>query len=596
MHTNGLYTALLCSLAASAQAVVHEKLAAVPASWTYLEDAAQGNTISLSIALNRQNLDKLQAKLTALATPGEAQYGQWLDLEDINKEFPVANADAVVSWLRSANITQISQDGSMVNFAAPVSTVNKLLNTTFAYYQSGSSTKLRTTQYSIPESLVDTIDLISPTTYFGKDNAQAELSKLTVQLPAQHTKRSSNSTCAERITLACLKEMYNFGSYTPSASSGSKIGFGNFLNESASYSDLAAFEKYYNLPYQEFDVELINGGVNDQDPATESDGEADLDVELLVGVAHPLPITAFITGGLAPFIPDPDEPTAADDSNEPYLPYYEYLLSKPNSALPQVISNSYGDDEQTVPEYYAKRVCNLIGLMGLRGISIIESSGDEGIGSACRAGDGSNRPQFQPTFPATCPYVTAIGGTQSYGPEIAWTGSSGGFSNYFAQAWYQHDAVEKYLSHHITKETKTYYSQYANFSGRAFPDVSTHSYDPPYVVIEGNTTVGTGGTSAAAPVFAALVSLLNDARLRAGKPALGYLNPLLYSKDVSKRFTDVTLGQSVGCDGTDPQTGETVPGAGIIPWAFWNATVGWDPVTGLGLPDFEKLKEVVLKY
>lgn len=48
----------------------------------------------------------------------------------------------------------------------------------------------------------------------------------------------------------------------------------------------------------------------------------------------------------SPFIPDPDEPTTADDSNEPYLPYYEYLLSKPNSALPQVISNSYGDDEQ----------------------------------------------------------------------------------------------------------------------------------------------------------------------------------------------------------------------------------------------------------
>jgi tripeptidyl-peptidase-1 len=41
-----------------------------------------------------------------------------------------------------------------------------------------------------------------------------------------------------------------------------------------------------------------------------------------------------------------DEPTAADNQNEPYLEYYEYLLSKPNSHLPQVISNSYGDDEQ----------------------------------------------------------------------------------------------------------------------------------------------------------------------------------------------------------------------------------------------------------
>lgn len=48
----------------------------------------------------------------------------------------------------------------------------------------------------------------------------------------------------------------------------------------------------------------------------------------------------------SPFIPDADEPTASDDSNEPYLIYYEYLLSKENSEIPQVISNSYGDDEQ----------------------------------------------------------------------------------------------------------------------------------------------------------------------------------------------------------------------------------------------------------
>lgn len=48
----------------------------------------------------------------------------------------------------------------------------------------------------------------------------------------------------------------------------------------------------------------------------------------------------------SPFVPNVDEPTAADNTNEPYLNYYQYLLSQPNSALPNVISNSYGDDEQ----------------------------------------------------------------------------------------------------------------------------------------------------------------------------------------------------------------------------------------------------------
>jgi len=44
------------------------------------------------------------------------------------------------------------------------------------------------------------------------------------------------------------------------------------------------------------------------------------------------------------------------------VPYYEYLVSLRDEDLPQVISNSYGDDEQSVPYQYAVRTCNLIGV------------------------------------------------------------------------------------------------------------------------------------------------------------------------------------------------------------------------------------------
>jgi tripeptidyl-peptidase I len=111
-----------------------------------------------------------------------------------------------------------------------------------------------------------------------------------------------------------------------------------------------------------------------------------------------------MTGGSPPFIPNLDAPTAADNQNEPYLPYYQYLLLQPNSALPQVISNSYGDDEQIVFEKYAIKVCNMIGKMGLRGISVLESSGDNGVGTSCQSNDGKKTPQFIPEFPGTCPY------------------------------------------------------------------------------------------------------------------------------------------------------------------------------------------------
>jgi tripeptidyl-peptidase-1 len=171
------------------------------------------------------------------------------------------------------------------------------------------------------------------------------------------------------------------------------------------------------------------------------------------------------------------EPAGTTNENEPYLPYYEFLLSQPNHKLPQVITNSYGDDEQTVPEKYAIRVCNLIGILGTRGVSVLESSGDTGVGAACLNQDGKT-PQFNPVFPATCPYVTAVGGTVDLQPEIAWSGSSGGFSNYFKAPWYQKAAVQHYLDTYVSAETKKYYGQYVNFTGRGFPDVAALSVHP----------------------------------------------------------------------------------------------------------------------
>jgi tripeptidyl-peptidase-1 len=52
----------------------------------------------------------------------------------------------------------------------------------------------------------------------------------------------------------------------------------------------------------------------------------------------------------------------------------------------------------------------------------------------------------------------------------------------------------------------------------------------------------------------------------------------------------------VGCTGINGQTGAPIPGGGIIPFASWNSTIGWDPVTGLGTPNFEKLVKLVLSF
>lgn len=81
------------------------------------------------------------------------------------------------------------------------------------------------------------------------------------------------------------------------------------------------------------------------------------------------------------------------------------------------------------------------------------------------------------------------------------------------------------------------------------------------------------------------MALLNDARFQAGQPAIGFANPWLYAMG-NQTLNDITDGGSLGCTGIDLQNGINITGAGIIPYASWNATVGWDPVTGLGTPNF----------
>lgn len=356
-------------------AVVHEQLTALPSGWMQASAPADESTIILSIGLQQQNLDKLESLIYSVSTPGSASYGKYVEGEHLTallKPSSEANT-AVLAWLQQAGVTNVYSDGEWVKFASTVKTANKLLNTQFKYYESNGVTKLRTTKYSIPDSLVQHVDFITPTTYFGKTTPMAPA------MVPNRIKRGADldASCSKLITPKCLKELYNVGTYTPLATSGSKIAFGSFLNQSARTADLTLYETANSIPTQLFSVTLINGGVDDQ-AVDKNHGEANLDVQNIIGVSHPLPITSYITGGSPPFVPNLDEPTAADNQNEPYLNYYQYLLAQNSSDVPQVITNSYGDDEQTVPFKYATRVCNMIGQLGARGHSILESSGDTG--------------------------------------------------------------------------------------------------------------------------------------------------------------------------------------------------------------------------
>ena len=98
-------------------------------------------------------------------------------------------------------------------------------------------------------------------------------------------------------------------------------------------------------------------------------------------------------------------------------------------------------------------------------------------------------------------------------------------------------------------------------------------------MIVGGKTAVIGGTSASAPAFAGMVSLLNEARFRAGKKQLGFLSPLLYSMDASN-FNDITVGSN------------RISGMGVRLSQGYDCVKGWDPVTGFGTPSFATMLQV----
>lgn len=166
-----------------------------------------------------------------------------------------------------------------------------------------------------------------------------------------------------------------------------------------------------------------------------------------------------------------------------------------------VISTSYASDESDLTPFYAIRQCNEYGKLGLMGVTILYSSGDQGVagnGGRCLNPDGkqsflafpfhsstypnpifhvgtqsTNGTRFNPLFPAVCPFVTAVGATQVnpnstvFEPEGACEQvifSGGGFSNVFKRPSFQDAAVQSFLTNHPPPFTSAQF----NTSGVSF--------------------------------------------------------------------------------------------------------------------------------
>jgi len=273
------------------------------------------------------------------------------------------------------------------------------------------------------------------------------------------------------------------------------------------------------------------------------DGEVMLDVEVVGAIAPQAHIAVYFSPNTDAGFLDAITTAIHDTKNKP-----------------SVISISWGGPESSWTSQAMTAMDSALQAAAALGITVCVAAGDSGSSDGVASGDHVD-------FPASSPFALACGGTRltaqggSITQEVVWNeganngATGGGVSSVFPVAAWQEglDALST-----EGKDTALTMRGVPDVAGNADPE---SGYD---VRIDGTNTV-IGGTSAVAPLWAALIVRINQT----SGNAAGYLNPQLYKSP--QAFRDITQGNN----------------------GDFAATVGWDACTGLGSPNGAKLPGVI---
>jgi len=375
----------------------------------------------------------------------------------------------------------------------------------------------------------------------------------------------------------------------------SSAGVIEFNDQNYEPSQLQKFATLFN---QKITTPSAEHTIGVNDPKNPKD-EATLDIEWLLGVAE---------GAEGWFWIEKDDLWLYG--------FATHMFATPNVPLVNSISYGWNEEDQCEPEIggpectalgvdskgYIARVNIEFQKLGLRGITLFAASGDSGANG--RTDEQCSENHLNPAFPGASPYLTSVGATQitdasgranlpgggppgcqgqscaSGGTETAVSfnqahfASGGGFSFVASTPAYQAAAVRAYLTSGVALPPSSYY----NAQGHGYPHVS--AFGSQVLIMTGGQIEPVGGTSASSPIFAGVVTLLNDyVNTNTGKP-LGFISPLLFQMAARHpaAFTDITVGDNM-CTESGCASGCT---------GFF-ATKGWDPVTGLGTPVYPEM-------
>jgi subtilase family serine protease len=532
--------------------------------------------IPILVALSPRDPSALARYAAAVSEPGSSLYRHFLTVAEFRARFAPTNQQiaAVEASLRSHGLApgSVTANGLLIPVSASAGRLASALGTSFAQVKlrSGGTAFANTRAPQFDTSVASLIqgviglDTLTHPHALSLDlpHVSGAHSRLAVAHataatggPQPCAAASSAAPGQDAYTANEIAGAYNFNSLYGAGDEGAGIKVALFELEPNSTSDVAAYQSCYATSAAVTYVKEDGGAGSGY-----GQGEAALDIEDVIGLAPQASVDVY----------------QAPNSNTGLIDNYTAIVDNDTD---KVVSTSWGECESSSGSTIINEEGTLFEQAATQGQTIFAAAGDDGstdCGTSSLAVDD----------PASQPYVTGVGGlhmsTTSYPPtESVWNDSTtatgaggGGVSISHAMPSYQSGApssLNVINSHSSGSQCGAPSGSYC----REVPDVSADAdpYTGYLIYYEGSWT-GIGGTSAAAPLWAAFTALVDASSSCAGK-SIGFANPLLYNAAASaysSDFTDVTSGNN-------DYTPDLYAG-GLYP-----AGTGYDMASGLGSPD-----------
>lgn len=409
----------------------------------------------------------------------------------------------------------------LVKLAGPITKLEAAFGTKLRHFEhKGRKFRARTGPLTMPANLSDGIEAV-----LGLDNRPVAEPKIAFpRAPEEAVSHLPNAVAA----------LYAFPK-TAGSGKGECIGIIELGGGLRASDTEAAFAAMKLAPPQVVAVS-VSGGSNAPGQDSGADGEVALDIQVAGGAAPGARIAVYF----------------APNTDQGFVDAITQAVHDEGSA-PSVLSISWGSAESGWTGQAVAAMTSAFKDAASLGVTVCAASGD-GL-----ATDGVDDGAVHVDFPASSPYVVGCGGTRidtsgnAIGTETVWNsdggGTGGGVSALFPLPAYQSDAKVP-----VSVSTKK--------AGRGVPDVAADA-DPNsgYTIVVDGQSQTIGGTSAAAPLWAGLFALINEA----GDKPVGQPHAALYAN--ASAFRDITQGNNR---------------VGKLGYA---ARPGWDACTGLGAPD-----------